>query len=107
MKKIKTIVVIGIVLSIFIFLVFKAINIEKSQYYSKTNEEILNQVIENNTDEELKNIIYEETKEIDNEDTIGNLRIPKINLCLYKGSINDKNLVKKAKEGKTLKIKVK
>ena len=36
-----------------------------------------------------------------------NKRIPKINLCLYKGSINDKNLVKKAKEGKTLKIKVK
>jgi LPXTG-site transpeptidase (sortase) family protein len=80
MKKTKIIAIVGLILAVLIGLTIKAVKIEKKQYYSKTNEEILNMVEESNTDEELRNVIYEETKEIDNEETIGNLRIPKINL---------------------------
>ena len=91
MKKTKTIMIIGIILLVLISLTIKVIKVEKKEYYSKTNEEILNMVEESNTDEELRNVIYEETKEIDNEETIGNLRIPKINLeaPIKEGSSSD------------------
>ena len=80
MKKTKIIAIVGLILAVLIGLTIKAVKIEKKQYYSKTNEEILNMIEESNTYEELRNVIYEETKEIDNEETIGNLRIPKIGL---------------------------